>query len=48
MKNKSGFQREKDIPASNAVRFLRWHLKRKELERNPEAKFPLPIYKMEP
>lgn len=47
MKNKTGFLREKDIPASNAVRFLRWNLKRKELERNPAAKFPLPIYKMD-
>lgn len=36
--------RDRDMPASNRVRYLRWRLKQFHLKLNPGARFPLEIY----
>ena len=36
--------RDRDMPISNRVRYIRWRLKQFELKNNPAAKFPVEIY----
>ncbi len=36
--------RDRDMPVSNRVRYLRWRLKQFALKNNPAQKFPLEIY----
>ena len=39
-----GRKRDRDMPASNHVRFVRWKLKQHFLKTHPDAVFPLDIY----
>lgn len=41
------FKSEREYPASNRVRLLRWRLKLAERKEDPAAVFPLEIYKEE-
>ena len=36
--------RDRDMPASNRVRYIRWRLKQFYLKNNPGAQFPVEIY----
>lgn len=39
-----GRKRDRDMPASNRVRFIRWKLKCQYLKYHPETIFPVDIY----
>ena len=39
-----GGLRDRDLPASNRVRYIRWKLKKFWLKNHPGAHFPLEIY----